>query len=698
MAVSKLEIRPEISGSGKYKRQVKTLENHFKQMDKNQSKALTRGVREGRLLERQYKRIGRSIGGAANMSRNLVSSLLSMKGLMAGVLLGGAGKTFFDMTIGSAAQVEKTSKLLKLVLKDEEKMLVARKKANELVKEVASLDFNSALGGIQNMFKLGDEDLGKAKGLVKTAQALTALKPDKSFQDALFSIKELETGDTTSLRGAFGVKLPGKDEAEKAAKAAKTSIKTYYIDALDRAINDQVNEKGKGSGVDALLKIDRESLTGKTKMIRTSISDMFRSVGTEAMFVAQKQLPALKKELDTLQADPQFKTDIREFTMFLADATKDAFKLARALPEGFRKARDFSKEYGTYIKLAVGLLAANKITGGGVTSLAGMGARGALGAGRVLLGRSASLSGIAGTLGKASATPVYVVNMGESMGGEKDDYLARNAGKAAGAVNVGLGAGTATTVAGGGVIAGSFAFGAYTLVKAINDTSKVVKNYEAAALLAAAREDEARKVRRTSAQADAARNQREALSPHLRNRRMLGKRVSALGTLSGLGKGQSFRGGVNSLFGGADTEFTGSEDQMFALNALNAELKNQSLSLSLQKGQTIGDARLAGGLGVMNKNNPGMRKQLLELAKIQGPFQGATPLNAEAARIRQAADQAAGTASVFNSSREGVRADHLAKNINFNFHGSVTDPRAAGAEAAAGFAAALKNDGVLNGN
>lgn len=710
MAEAKLKIKPTLTG-GNYKGGLAKVRASVVSLAKKQGAALRTAVRDVKNLERGYYAAGRAVTSVARGSSSLLSTMTGMKSVVLGLVAGTAGKTFIDLTIGADQKVKRSRALLKAVIKDQAKVLKAEQAAKQLVQEVSSLDFSSALGGLEKTYNLAGGNLTQAKELVKVAKALEQLDPSQGFEGALFALKELEGGDTMSLRSRFNIRLPTRAEAEKQAKKAGVTLQKLYFDKLTGFIDKRFgDEKKKGSGVDELLRIDREGLSGQVKMIQTSLSDLFRSIGRDASDVASKDISLIKKSLDELQANPDFKRDVQDLTKMFGEATRYAFKLAADLPRGIKAAREFAQQYGTELKLIAGFLVANKLTGGAVGKVGGsMVAKAGGSLGRAIFGkRGGGVAGsAAGLMGAANATPVYVVNMGDGMGGA-GDFLKNNTKKFAGAGGlVGkLGvAGAAGAVGAGTLIAGTTAAAVITFYKVVNDTHKVVQKYEARAKDAQARAKALDERRKAYAKAEAdqlkARAQAEAASPHLRNRRLLDKELASIGSVAGLGRGNDLRASVNKLFGGADQKFIGSKDQQFMLQQLNQTLGRQGQRLTIKRGQTIGQARMVGGLDVFKANNPefkakadavtgtaatlyrrdkngnmvlrdGMAGELMRLEK-SGQMDKLREMSQTFARMSQ---QASGTATDFNLSRGNVTVPKVAEKFEFHFHGLGDDASA----------------------
>lgn len=704
MAEAQLRIKPTLTRD--YRGGLNKLKQDVNALASRQRTSLRTAVTDVRNLERGYYAAGRAARSVASGSAQLARSLTSIRGIVTGLVAGGAGKTFIEATIGSTLEVNRSRALLRAVIKDQQKVIQVEQAAKELTREVSSLDFNSSLGGMQKLYNLSGQNIARTKQLVTVAKALEGLSPEQGFEGAVFALKELESGDTMSLRSRFNIRLPTRNEAESQAKKANKTLSDFYFDKvighIDKTYGDANNQ---GSGVSELLRIDREGFSGQVRMIQTSVSDLFRSMGTDAADVAGKEIVGLRKEIEKLQTDPQFKEDVKEVTQALTQATKSAFQLAKALPAGLKSAKEFATQYSTELKLLAGLFVTNKLTGGAI----GRAGAGAISAGGRKLGSSLFATfGAAGAKGKAGAfmgaQPVYVVNQGGGPG----DFLGRNTkslgGAAAGGGIAKFSAAGLAGVTGAGLLAGGTAVGAAaTFYSVVNRTNQVTKKYEDRAKEAQKRAealDKARaRVNRERAQAVGVRNRAERADPTLRNRRLLSSRIQGIGTYAGLGRGSELRASVNQLFGGEDQRFVGSKAQTFMLAELNKELARSGQRLDIRKGQTIGQARMVGGIDVLRKSSSEVDRKAQAVLDMENAIFKRDPsgkltfrnqaaktkfeeleksgkvkqIRATADALRRRGQQAEDTADAFNqSSGRNVNLPKLAEKFEFHFHGDST--------------------------
>lgn len=579
---AKLYIEPTVLPTAR--RDLENLRRSATRFARDQVQGLRKGARSADGLARGYDRVTRSVGRVGAGLRGVLGQVNSLKAVGTGIVLGGAGKTIIDATIGESGKVARSQAVLKLLIKDTEKFNKTQATGKQLVQEVSSLDFASSLQGLEKTYTLAGGNLGFAKELVKVAKGLEQLDPSQGFEGALFALKELESGDTMSLRGRFGIRLAGQKEAKAAAKKSKKSLKQYYFDEVIKFVDKRYGSANQRmSGVENLLRIDRESTSGRIGMIKTAWKDIFRTIGDEANKELGKGVVDLQKEMNKLHADPQFKKDVKVIAKDFAAMTKSVVATTAKLPGMYKGARKFVTENSTALKVGGGLYLANKATGGRLVS------GGANMLRRGLFGRRGG-----GALGKAMGAvgggmPVYVTNAHEMGGGMLGTAGKAGLGAAAGGAGKGfLGSvaskgligtlGVGGTAIGGGML-GTLAFAAYTFADATERTQKVTESFNKKAAeieRKAADRQRDRVSRRAKQMADAF---------TLPFEQRLKQREEQL--LRGLATNVQLSRGGQEAIGTIQTLLQGKSGKARAeqLKRINASLANTGVSVGMRRGQ-----------------------------------------------------------------------------------------------------------------
>ena len=588
-----LRIKPKLVGP---KNPLAPLRNESRKTSDSLVRGFARGRHEVMRLDRAFDVAARGASTLRQETSGLLSGLGSLKGLAMGVAAGGAGKTIFDGLIGSNAELEKQRITFETMMGSAE---LAGEMLGRINKFATSTPFaqGDLIDGSKRLLRLTKENVSENERLLKVAAQMAAINPDKSVSDAVEAILDAEGLEFERLK-EFGLKLK-RDDIKKMKKRGEKMGQ-----AALRGVVDALNKQTGGRDV---VKALSTSFSGQVSTLKDNVRNTLRVAGEPAFEVFREGIGEVSKDLEKLQADPQFKQDLKDLSVFAKDLAKSSLELTRSLPGAIKDARAFYNEHETAITYGGGALLANKFTGGLLGRGAGAAGRGLLAGGRKLLGRRGGAAQAAGgALGAAGALPVYVVNMGEGgMGGS--EFFGRaglGAGGAAGGTGLGAGgaaAGGALAAGAGALVVGTFLGALGTLAYATNKTSEALKNYEKTTLDA------------TKRQAFDAKTpyQTKVINENLR-RIMSAKRGSS---------GAAFKGSVLAAFGGADAKFTGSAFQTEQLEALNVMLRKQGLEFQVGKGQTIGQGTFTGG-GDTLRRDKASRRQLDKLAEIRGRLTG----------------------------------------------------------------------------
>ncbi|MDZ7703365.1 MAG: hypothetical protein U5L04_02645 [Trueperaceae bacterium] len=343
-------------------------------MSNEQVQSARRGDRAVDKLRRGYDKLSGAVRKVGGRIKGAIGRITSLQGILTGALAFGAGRSFIEQTIGQADQVRRGTKLLGAVFKEQSKVNQAVSRARDLTKEISGLSLGQAITGLEKTSLLADRNVDKAVDLVRLAKALEQTKPEESFEGALFALKELESGDTMSLRERFGLRLPTRSEAEGLAKKDGKTLKQFYVDRLRDEIDKRYAMEGK-SGMDVLFSIDRDTIKGQLSQLKTAASDILLSIGQRAeggVFDALKDSVQTVRELTK---DPEFQRAVDRFGEGFATTIE---KIARVAPKIISKipdaantvldvieaAADFYDKHPTLSKTLAGLVAANYLTGG----------------------------------------------------------------------------------------------------------------------------------------------------------------------------------------------------------------------------------------------------------------------------------------------------------------------------------------------
>lgn len=153
------------------------------------------------------------------------------------------------------------------------------------------VSYGAAFQGLEKMLTVMDGNVEGAGNLVKLAGALRAINPAEGFEGAMFALKELEGGDTMSLRERFNIKVPTQEEAKKIAAKDGRSVKQVMIGALQDYIDRTYGQGESGAGVEYLLQVRAQTIGGQV----AKMANQFRNLFTPML------LPFLEKTSGWLQ-------------------------------------------------------------------------------------------------------------------------------------------------------------------------------------------------------------------------------------------------------------------------------------------------------------------------------------------------------------------------------------------------------------
>ena len=164
--------------------------------------------------------------------------------------------------------------VIKAITRSQQGLNAAQNMANSYANKYG-MSVGQATQGIAKMLNLTKGNVKEAGELTKLAKALEAIDPAQGFEGALFALKEIESGDTMSLRERFGIRVPTQEEAKKIAKRDGRTIQQVMMDSLREHLDNSVGGGEKGMGVEFYLNMQSNTLTGQIQRISNTFISMF---------------------------------------------------------------------------------------------------------------------------------------------------------------------------------------------------------------------------------------------------------------------------------------------------------------------------------------------------------------------------------------------------------------------------------------
>lgn len=602
MSEAELRIRPTLVGD--FRSELRNASREARRLERSHMAATNRGMRDAQKLERAWDGVGRSIRTTGSGLGGITRGLTSIQGIAMGIAGGMAGRTVFDLMIGSNAELETAKITFNAMIGDAGK---AQRLISDLREQARTTPFRQSdlIEGSRRLLRLTGTNIERNKELLNVALNMSSLNPTKSVTDAAEALLDAEMGEFERLK-EFGIKLK-KESVKKGKKAGED-----FGEAAMRGVAEALNAQTGGAD---LVGGQSNSFTGRLSTLQDMIKNTFQETGKRSFKVFSEALGDVQGDLDkVLQSD--------EFQGMMEDVSLHAESFAKWISEGVRRipslisqsrqffadAKEFWDDNKTLIMMLGGGLALNKMTDGGL-------GRGLDSAGqRLLFGRGSGGAGgaagaFAGMVGPSGAVPVYIVG-GAGTGGGVGDVMARARGgrgmaplTTAGLFSQGGLTGASASVGAGGAfglaaIPGSFILAAKTFYDVVNDTSEIVARFDARA--------------RTTANAPLTDSQIERDKRDLESTR-LQSRTQLLTQMLGMGNVKGAKSEVIRMLGGSRDRFEGHAVDQQTLEDINAALGPYGLKASIGKGRRNSAVKFKGGAAARTDEEKARYKELIAL-------------------------------------------------------------------------------------
>lgn len=160
------------------------------------------------------------------------------------------------------------------ITRSQESVNEAQRTARDLSNQTG-ISYLNAYEGMSKMLTVSQGNVAKAAELTKLASALAAIDPSQGFEGALFALKEIESGDTISLRERFNIRVPTQKEAQEIAKKDGRSVQQVMFDSLQGYLDKSYGGGESGQGVEFLLNIRANTIGGQLSRIGNSFANIF---------------------------------------------------------------------------------------------------------------------------------------------------------------------------------------------------------------------------------------------------------------------------------------------------------------------------------------------------------------------------------------------------------------------------------------
>lgn len=343
-----------------------------------QEREMAQGRRSVDLLARSYRGLSDAAGNVRNGLRSVVDNVFSIRGAMVGVATGMAGRTLFDMFIGSNARLEKQKTIFRTMLGDAEKAEALAKRIESYAEDTPYGE-EELFGASRRLLRASGGDIDRNEELLRIAGDMTQLRDGSTVGDAAEALMDLMMGEGERMK-EYGVKLTQQD-----IKRGRRRGESLGDAALRMAI-EQFQERG----VIGLAKEGSKTFQGMVTTLADKFGKLTKTIGESAFKELKGGLDDAIQEVDKLRTNPKFLEDMEKLGDLMGDAARYAAEVgpqflakipdaARAVRDTFREAKAFYDKHPRLVQFLVGAVAANKLTGGLLVQAGGAALRGGVG-------------------------------------------------------------------------------------------------------------------------------------------------------------------------------------------------------------------------------------------------------------------------------------------------------------------------------
>jgi phage-related protein len=257
---------------------IDRLESELKQLQNSQrlSFDLREIRRYGQEIEALQGRI-RRLRGEQQETRPGLSSRFGFGGI--GRAAAGLGAVFGIREMAIQATnfndgLVRANGLIAGIMRSEEGILAAQRQAFQLAAPL-NLSRQNSLSAMAEMLTVTRGNVAEASNLVKMAKALEAINPAEGFEGAVFALKEIQSGDTMSLRERFNIRVPTQEEAKKIAAKDGRSVQQVMFDSLQQYLDQNYGGGKAGQGVEFLLNLRANTIGGQMQRIANTFQNIF---------------------------------------------------------------------------------------------------------------------------------------------------------------------------------------------------------------------------------------------------------------------------------------------------------------------------------------------------------------------------------------------------------------------------------------
>lgn len=193
---------------------------------------------------------------------------------------------------GFSDRMYSANAIIQAIVRNQDQVNEAQRVATTLSNQTGTSYLHN-LEGLSKMLTVTRGNVAEAGNLTRIGAALAALNPAEGFEGALFALKEIEGGDTMSLRERFNIRIPTASEAQKIAERDGRTVQQVMFDSLQQYLDNTYGSGAQGAGVEFLLNIRANTIQGQLGRIGA----MFTNIVTPIVLPFLQRLTAALSRL-----------------------------------------------------------------------------------------------------------------------------------------------------------------------------------------------------------------------------------------------------------------------------------------------------------------------------------------------------------------------------------------------------------------
>lgn len=284
----KAVFRLQDNGSQKLRKiakQTEQMSKAMKKFEKSNSQANSAFTRLTSSISKTINETDKANNAFKRLTPNVSGATASLLGLASAYGAVQAAQASFNATVGSAMRYEQASALIDVTFNDDKMSKQYRDMVERLAIDSPILNSGEMFNESMGMLTM-TKDMKQLENAWNIVEKLKAANPEYSIKDAVRGLRELQSGDYTTLKEVFRLDKNILDEV-------KTSSFDKQLVAIDKALK-------KMNITDATIDKLGGTALGLWTQIQERVSTFFRDIGMESTGVLNEKFTKVLDYLDGL--------------------------------------------------------------------------------------------------------------------------------------------------------------------------------------------------------------------------------------------------------------------------------------------------------------------------------------------------------------------------------------------------------------